>query len=324
VGYEFAAFAHHSYRIVVDIDEAELAKPTISPHLPVHADVGYFIDELMRLAGTETIAPHGTWIAWCRERRTRFAVVLPDYHRRETPVNPYVFVEKLAEHLAEGDVVVCANGSACVVAIQAFEFKREQRMLVNSGTAGMGYDLPAAIGAAFARRGTTYGRPSGPHERVVCLAGDGSVLMNLQELQTIAQHQLPIKLFIFNNEGYVSIRQTQDNLFGGRRLGEGPGSGLTFPDMVRVADAFGIHAVRVTSHAELDETIGAALRSPGPELVDVVMDPAQTFVPKVIAERLPDGRLVSKPLEDMFPFLDRTEFAENLLVPPYMPEGGNR
>jgi acetolactate synthase I/II/III large subunit len=321
VGYEFAAFAHHSFRIVVDIDEAELAKPTISPHLPVHADVGYFIDDLMRLAGTETIASHDGWTAWCRERRARYPVVLPEYHRRETPVNPYVFVDRLAEHLAEGDVVVCANGSACVVAIQAFQFKRDQRMLVNSGTAGMGYDLPAAIGAAFARRGTATGHPADSHARVVCLAGDGSVLMNLQELQTIAQHRLPIKIFIFNNEGYASIRQTQDNLFSGRRLGEGPGSGLTFPDMVRVADAFGIHAVRVTTHAELDETIVAALASPRPELVDVVMDPAQTFVPKVIAERLPDGRLVSKPLEDMFPFLDREEFAENLLVPAYMPPG---
>jgi acetolactate synthase-1/2/3 large subunit len=141
--------------------------------------------------------------------------------------------------------------------------------------------------------------------------------MNLQELQTIVHHQLPVKIFVFNNDGYVSIRQTQDNLFAGHRLGEGPGSGLTLPDLIRVAGAYGIQAVRVTRQDDLDEVIAAALASPGPTLVDVMMDPAQTFVPKVIAERLPDGTLVSKPLEDMFPFLDREEFADNLLVPPY-------
>jgi acetolactate synthase-1/2/3 large subunit len=188
----------------------------------------------------------------------------------------------------------------------------------------MGYDLPAAVGAAFARRAATSGvdtrpSPAGPADRVICLAGDGSIQMNLQELQTIAQHVLPVKIFVFDNAGYASIRQTQDNLFGGYRVGEGPGSGLTFPDMVKVAEAYGIEATRVTRHAALDEAIGSALVSPGPVLVDVVMDPEQPFVPKVAAERLPDGRLVSKPLEDMTPLLDRDEFAANMIVPHYTP-----
>lgn len=329
VGYEFAAFAHHAYRIVVDIDEAELAKPTIFPDLAVHADIGFFLDELIRLAEDEpgASAAHEGWIAWCRERRERYPVILPQYRERETPVNPYVFVDRLSDHLDEGDLVVCANGSACVVAIQAFAFKQNQRMLVNSGTAGMGYDLPAALGAAFARRPGRAGDGAAmssavaadPATRVICLAGDGSIQMNLQELQTIVQHQLPVKIFVFDNDGYASIRQTQDNLFAGRRVGEGPNSGLTFPDLVRLAEAYGIDAVRVSRHDELDAAIAAALVSQGPMLVDVVMDPAQAFVPKVIAERLPDGRLVSKPLEDMFPFLPREEFEENLIVPPYTP-----
>ena len=323
VGYEFAAFAHHAYRIVVDIDEAELAKPTIQPHLPVHSDVGFFVEDLARQLKTEAPPPHDDWVAWCRERRARYPVVLPEHRSLDTPVNPYFFVERLAERLEERELVVCANGSACVIAIQAFAFKRNQRLLVNSGTAGMGYDLPAAIGAAFARRASaTTGStdvPAGPESRVICLVGDGSIQMNIQELQTIVQHQLPIKIFTFNNDGYASIRQTQDNLFAGRRVGEGPGSGVTFPDLVRVAEAYGIPAVRVSDHRELDYAIDHALTRPGPVLVDVLMDPDQKFVPKVIAERLPDGTLVSKPLEDMFPFLDREEFAENLLVPPYVP-----
>jgi len=322
VGYEFRGFGHSAFRVVVDIDEAELEKPTIFPDLAVHADVSFFIDELLRLAIADRPAPHAEWMSWCRERRRRYPAVVPQYRRRESPVNPYVFVEELARRLDDDDVVVCANGSACVVPFQAFTVKRGQRLIANSGTAGMGYELPAAVGAAFALSAAPAmvdDTPSfaGPGERVVCLAGDGSIQMNLQELQTIVHHRLPVKIFVFGNEGYASIRQTQDNLFAGHRVGEGPASGVSFPDLVAVATAFGIAATRVTTHDDLDEAIGAALVSPGPALVDVVMDPDQPFAPKVAAERLPDGRLVSKPLEDMTPLLDREEFAGNMIVPPY-------
>jgi acetolactate synthase-1/2/3 large subunit len=322
VGYEYRGFAHHAWRAVVDIDEAELAKPTVFPHLPVHADVADFLHDIEGLLDGVISSAHGEWLGWCRERRERYPVV-PAGWRPGGPVDPYVFVGELGAHLAEGDVVVCANGSACVVTIQAFAFKEGQRLLVNSGTAGMGYDLPAALGAAFARRacsgGATAGVASG---RVVCLAGDGSIQMNLQELQTIWQHRLPIKIFVFDNDGYVSIRQTQDNLFDGHRVGEGPASGVTFPDLVAVAGAYGIEAVRVTRHDDLPEAIGAALASEGPALVDVVMDPARTFTPRVMAERRPDGSLVSKPLEDMFPFLGRDEFDANMIGPHYEPGEG--
>ena len=136
----------------------------------------------------------------------------------------------------------------------------------------------------------------------------------------MVQHKLPIKIFVFNNAGYLSIRQTQDNLFGGRRVGEGPDTGVTLPDLVKVAEAYGIPAARVTRHDELGEAIGAALVSNGPALLDVVMDPQQAFAPKAMAEKLPDGRIVSKPLEDMYPFLGRDDLADNMIVPPYVPE----
>ena len=250
-------------------------------------------------------------------------MVLPEYRLRKTPINPYVFVERLADRLHKGDLVVCANGSACVVTIQAFTFKQDQRLLVNSGTAGMGYDLPAAVGAAFARRKdaaeVSARRPTNPEDRVICLAGDGSVQMNIQELQTIVQHELPVKIFIFNNAGYASIRQTQDNLFAGRRVGEGPGSGVTLPDLVRVAEAYGIPAARVADTTELGDVIDAALASSGPVLVDVLVDPDPAFRAQGHRGTTADGTLVSKPLEDMYPFLDRDEFADNLIVPPYVP-----
>lgn len=311
VGYEFAAFAHHAFRVVVDIDEAELAKPTVFPDLAVHADVRFFLEELNRLVAADPEPPHhDAWVAWCRERRRLYPVVPRDGVNGGL-VDPYVFVTRLADVLEERDVIVCANGSACVVTIQAFKFKGGQRLLVNSGTAGMGYDLPAAVGAAFARRDEG--------GRVICLAGDGSIQMNLQELQTIAQHELPIKVFIFDNDGYVSIRQTQDNLFGGRRVGEGPDSGLAFPDMGAIARAYGIDALRVTRERELPAAFSEALAADGPFLVDVIMDPERTFAPRVVAERCPDGTLVSKPLEDMFPFLDREEFSDNMIGPIYAP-----
>jgi acetolactate synthase-1/2/3 large subunit len=255
-------------------------------------------------------------LIWCSARRERYPVVLPEYRRRDSPINPYVFVEELSDQLQDDDVVVLANGAACVTALQALRLKRRQRVIVNSGTAGMGYDLPAAIGAACARNSSPPGS-----RRVICLAGDGSIQMNLQELQTIRQHGLPVKIFVFDNDGYSSIRQTQDNLFAGHRVGEGPASGVTLPDLVAVAAAYGIEALRVTCHGELDEAIGTALVSEGPALVDVGMDPARTFTPRVMAERRADGSLVSKPLEDMFPFLERDEFDANMIGPHYEPEG---
>jgi acetolactate synthase-1/2/3 large subunit len=307
VGYNFDSFARAAYQVVVDIDPVELAKPTIRPDLPIHADVGFFIDSLVeRLADVE-LPDRSWWVDWCLERRRRYPVCLPEYRERDEPVNPYVFVDSLSEHLAEGDTVVTANGAACVIGFQALKLKPRQRLIGNSGTASMGYDVPAAIGAAVARGG----------ERVVCLAGEGSIQMNLQELQTIAFNGFPVKIFVFENGGYLSIRQTQDNLFGGHHVGEAPRSGVGFPDMVKIAEAYGIPARRLISHAELDEVIAWALALEGPALVDVMMDPDQNFAPKSQAQKLPDGTMVSKPLEDLWPFLDEGELSDNLLVPKW-------
>lgn len=309
IGYEFEAFARHAHKVVVDIDATELRKPTIHPDTAVHSDAAYFITALDAAVGPDPLVPRTEWLEWCRERQQRYPVVLPEYHERRGAVDPYVLCDVLSDALDEGEVIVTANGAASVVAFQALRMKPGMRMLANSGTASMGYDLPAAIGACVAS-----GR-----DRVICLAGDGSMMMNLQELQTIAGMGLPVKILVFDNDGYVSIRQTQDNLFGGNHVGEGPDSGVTLPDMVRVADAFGIPAVRVSEHADLEAAIRTTLDAPGPALCDVVMPAQQAFAPKVAAERRPDGTIVSKPLEDMTPLLPRDEFASNMLVAPWEP-----
>jgi acetolactate synthase-1/2/3 large subunit len=313
IGYEFPAFARAAFRIVVDIDEAELHKPTIRPDMAVAADVQVFLSELKRLldespdeSSADAQRRHADWMSWCLERRRRYPVVGDGPATDHSPIDPYVFVRRLSASLEDDEIVVCANGTACVVTLQALQVKRGQRVIVNSGTAGMGYDLPAAIGACFAG-----------DRRVVCLAGDGSIMMNLQELQTVAHHHLPVKVFVFDNQGYLSIRQTQDNLLNKRRVGEGPRTGVGLPDYVRLAQAVGWAAARVTVETQLDETIKEALASPGPYLLDVVMDPERSFEPRVIAQRLPDGQLVSKPLEDMHPFLPRDEFADNMVIQQY-------
>jgi acetolactate synthase-1/2/3 large subunit len=309
IGYEYRAFARAAYLAVVDIDELELRKPTITPQLAVHADVRFFLEELSGELAHAEVPDWSSWLAWCHERKRRYPVVLPEYRTVDEPVNPYVFVDALSGHLTGDDIVVTANGSAVVVSNQALRLPRGARLICSSGTASMGYDLPAAIGACVAA-----GR------RVICLAGDGSIQMNVQELQTIAHHGLPVKVFVFDNEGYVSMRQTQANIFAGHYVGEGPASGVSLPDMVRVAGAYGIAARRACRHGELDAAIAATLTGDGPQLCDVVMDPRQPFAPKVAGLKLPDGRMVSNALEDMHPLLDREEFAENMIVPPYHPD----
>jgi acetolactate synthase-1/2/3 large subunit len=229
--------------------------------------------------------------------------VLGEYAKQNEPINPYVFVQMLFEELDEGDIVVTGDGTACVVTFQAAELKPNQRLFTNSGSASMGYDLPAAIGAWCASR-----------TRVVCLAGDGSIMLNLQELQTIVGLDMDIKVVILNNDGYSSIRQTQRNYFPDNVVGCGPESGLTFPDFQRLAEAFGFKTQLCSTHGNLPEAIRNSISGTGPSLLEVVLDPEQPFSPKLASRQLEDGSMVSSPLEDLAPFLSREELADNMLI----------
>ena len=302
VSYNWPAFAPHAFKVVVDVDPAELRKPTLVPDLPIQADARVFLEALARrLAGQVTARPE--WLAWCQARRDRYPVVPFDHPRGGAALDPYHFMEALGQTLPEGAVVVAGNGTACVALFQAGLVKPGQRQFWNSGTASMGYDLPAAIGAGLAR----------PGEPVICLAGDGSLQMNLQELQTLVHHQLPIKLFVLANGGYQSIRQTQDAFFGGRHVACGPASGVSFPDPVLLAGAYGLPSNRITGPEDLQEGLRVALASEGPWLCEVQLDPACVFKPKTASVKLADGRMLSKPLEDMYPFLAPEELGANLL-----------
>lgn len=302
VSYNWKSFAREAFKIQVDIDPLEMKKPTVRPDLAIHCDLRVFLEELNRqLRGAA--ADHGEWVAWCKKRVERYSVLQGKSSTGDL-LNPYHFINELFERLERDDAIVCGNATACIVTYQTARLKEGQRLISNSGSASMGHDLPCAIGAAVARNG----------KRVICLAGDGSVQLNLQELQTLKHHRLPVKLFVLNNGGYLSIRGTQDSFFK-KRIGEGPGSGVSFPDMLRIAEAYDLPGGRIET-SNYAEAIREALESDGPFVCDVMVDPNQRFEPRLASRRLPDGRMVSSPLEDMFPFLDREELRENLLIPP--------
>lgn len=311
VSYNWEYFAREAYKIMVDIDPAELKKPTLKLDMPIHADAGDFIRAMLRELGDEALPEKTEWLKWCRDKRRRYPVVQKKFFEKPRPVNPYCFIDALFKRLPEGQTVVTGNGTACVVTFQAAYLKPGQRLFHNSGCASMGFGVPAAIGACIAS-----GR-----RRIICLDGDGSFQMNLQELQTIVHHRLPITLFLLNNSGYHSIRQTQRSFFGEPLVGVGPDSGVSFPDTEKIAYAYGVPFVRAESLASLDAAVEKALAwDDGPFMCEVILDIEQFFEPKLSSRRLPDGRMVSSPLEDMAPFLPREIFKKEMLIAPVQDE----
>jgi acetolactate synthase-1/2/3 large subunit len=302
ISYNWESFARNGKVAMVDVDGAELRKPTLRLHRPIHADLRDFFAAAadVPLAADDNRSARDAYLARCRERCERYPVVLDEYWSDTHPINPYVFGKVLFDELEDDDVVVTGDGTACVTMFQAAVIKAGQRLYTNSGCASMGYDLPAAIGAYFA----------GAPQRIICLAGDGSAMMNLQELQTIVGLGLPVKIFVLNNDGYHSIRQAQQNHFPDNVIGCGPDSGLTFPDFTRLAEGFGIPSARVERDAQLTDSVRQALASDGPFLLEVMLDKRQQFAPKLSSRRLPDGSMISPPLEDISPFLSDPELAE--------------
>ena len=306
ISYNWSSFARHAFTVQVDVDAAELAKPTFHAHLPIHADARQFLRLVLDMLEPEAAPTDGQrqWLRWCQERQRTLPSVLP-HHRQAAPgtINPYHFVELLFAAARPGTIFTCGNATACITPFQAGALKEGQRLFSNSGSASMGYDLPAAIGAAFAA----------PDQPVICLGGDGSLQMNVQELATMAHHRLDIKLFVLNNGGYLSIRGTQNNFFK-HLVGEGPQSGVGFPDYVALAKAYGLPAV-VLDTARPADHLGEVLARTGPVVVVVELDREQGFEPKLSSKRLADGTMVTAPMEDMAPFLERDEFARHMIVP---------
>lgn len=294
VSYNWENFAKNAKLISVDIDPAELEKPTVKPFLKIQADCKQFIQQLLKQSPCTSCS---AWLAWCKQIQHKYTPVTEAPRVEAHPVEPYHFIDTLIEQFTETDVIVCGNGTAFLLPFQVGKVKQGQRYIWNSGDASMGYDLPAAIGACFAN----------DRKRTICLAGDGSIMMNLQELQTIKHYQLPIKLFVLNNDGYISIQQTQKNFFEGRMTACTKESGVTLPDFIKVGNAFGLSTVKIDQNKNLPQQINAVLNTEGSVLCEVMLSPGYIFAPKLSAKKLPDGTMVSPTLENMFPFLDRAE-----------------
>lgn len=301
ISYNYKEFAKNAYKIVIDIDEAELNKPTVAVDMKVYANVADVMKDIADKA-CET-GNHEEWLQWCRNIDAKYPATLSSYYNKQTPINPYAFIKEFSKGLAEGDKVICGNGSACVITFQAIQIQKEQRIFTNSGCAAMGYGFPAAIGCAIAEKG----------KRVICLDGDGSFQMNIQELQTVVYNKLNLKIFILNNNGYHSIRQTQTNLFKPPLVGVCDGNGLSFPSMEKIAYAYGIPYEKIDMLAGVSVKVQRVINMEGPVLCEVILDPEQNFEPKLSSKILPDGKIVSPEIDDMYPFLPREEYERNKL-----------
>lgn len=323
VGYNWKTWAREAYVIMNDVCEDEMKKPTLHVDMPVWADAKELLEKMAaRLEKTgEKVFTGNEWIERCQQWKKNYPVVLPKHYEDKNHANVYAFIKELSSRLSEGQVTVVGNGSACVVGSHAYVIKKDQRFIINSAIASMGYDLPAAIGAAVAEHGdkALYGRSltDDSVKDIILVTGDGSIQMNIQELQTVIHHKMPIKIFLINNQGYHSIRQTQTNLFNKNFVGIGPQSGdLSFPDMSKLAPAYGYPYLSCDGNDKLDETIDKALGMKGPVICEIFVSTEQNFEPKSSTKRLEDGTLVSPPLEDLAPFLDRDEFRKNMIIDP--------
>lgn len=305
VGYNWETWAREAEVIMVDIDEAELYKHTIHVDLPIWADAKEFMIKLNDRLGDRIFA-NKEWLTICNNWKRDYPVVLDRHSKATKRVNVYAFIKCLSSLLAEESLTAVSNGACCVAGSQAYVIKKGSRMINNSAVASMGYGLPAAIGVCIAA----------DYRETICLEGDGSIMMNLQELQTIITNRLPVKIFLINNSGYHSIRLTQSNLFADyKKIGIGEESGdLSFPEFKKVASAFGFEYFKITNNMEMKDVITEILEKDGPIFCEVYTDTEQVWEPKSSTKRLEDGTLVSPPLEDLAPFLPREELKKQMFI----------
>ena len=298
VGHNSADFGRNAKIIMVDIDQKELDKPGVIIDVKINDDLKKLLPCLLEELNGKTIKPNTEWIAKCRRRKEQYPVVLPEY-QNETPLNSYYFTKKLSDLCSEDMTVLLDTGSCFHVVSQAWEIKQGQKFLTTGGLSSMGY-WAACIGALAAN----------DYKNTVAITGDGSLQMNIQEFATLRHLNKPIKLFIFNNSGYLLIKNTQRGSMNNRLFGVSAETGLYFPDSVKVAEAYGIKAVRIESLDDMEDKIKEVLAYDGPVVCDVITAEWQPIVPRVASVKNPDGTMSSKKFEDMFPFLTAEELEE--------------
>ena len=302
--FNHAGFGKNAKKVMVDIDEAEIRKIS-GIDVPIVSDAGEF---LLALNVRQTdISPHTRteWLSYCLRLKSKYPVVLEEYRHSGEKINLYVFTDMLFEQLSPEDIITPeSSGAAGEVTYQAIRVKKGQKIKNAAGLGAMGFGLPYSIGACLASN----------RKRTILINGDGAFQMNIQELETVVRLKLPIKMFIFDNNGYGSIMATQRNMFDGRYVGSEPGSGLTLPDLSGIAKAYGIRFERATCHQDLPDVISRTLKGDDAVICNVLVSDNHVTAPKVQAMKTPEGSMISKPLEDMWPYLSPEELAANMIV----------
>ena len=305
-GTNYKAFAREAKKIIVDIDKVELDFETVKVDLPIHSDVKIFLSEILKnnFYKSTDIKP---WLEKCFGYKT-YNIIPNRWKEQKEYVNPYVFIDALSDQLNPEDVIVVdGGGTALYMSFQAMKLKEGQRMISSAGIAAMGSGVPESIGACFAN----------DKKRTICFCGDGSMQLNIQELQTIYHHNLPIKIILFNNQGYLAIRHTQTDFLNCNFVGSDAKGGVSLPDFQKVVTAYGIKIVRVNNHKEMLEKIKWTLKEPGPVVCEIMISKDQELIPRMGFKKNPDGTATGMPLEDMCPFLERREFIGNMIVKPW-------
>lgn len=304
VGYDLSELARAARIAVVDIDPAEAVKHRPRVEICVVADAGVFIGALVADLERAPVSVPPGWMAECESLRERYPWLGPEHDDRDGYLNSYRFMDELVQYLADDEVIVTDMGTALLSGHQMLRLRPPQRLMTSTGLGEMGFGLPGAVGASFARK----------RGRVLCLNCDGGMMMNLQELETIAYHELPIKIVVFDNDGYLMIKHTQKSLFGGKYSGTDRRSGVSCPDFSAVAAAFGMPSFQIRSTKDLEAVMPDFLGGTGPALCEVFTHPEQLFAPKLSVAIMEDGSLVSPPLEDLSPFVPRTELEQVMRV----------
>lgn len=283
-GYNFKSFGKNAFKIYVDIDENELNKPTLFPDLAIHSDAKQFISELLKKNLSQT---DNNWLLYCSDKYKSTPRVLDRHRNKEGFVSHYNFMEKLSGKLTDKDHIVTSDGSANVVTMQVMKLKGDQRLITNTGNAPMGYGLPCAVGVA------STGIP------IICIEGDGSLHLNVHELQTIKHYNLPIRLILFNNDGYTSIKISQKAFFKGKYVASEKSSGVSFPNFEKLIKAYDLPYMSIRNHHELDSKLDEFLKQKGPFVLEVFSDPEEFHEPKVVAKLGPDGKFIPGTLENI-------------------------
>lgn len=301
-GFNFSGFAKNAKIVHVDIDKSELDKFYLDTFLKINLDLRDFFKLSSRYIKNKDKKRNTHWISWCNSIRKKYSIKQENFvHDKKGLLNPYKAMIRISDFLIEGDKIVCGNASACIIPFQSLEIKKNQRLISNSGSASMGYDLPSAIGVAIADQNKN-------NSRIICFAGDGSMQMNIQELQTLRSMNLNLKIFLINNNGYLSIKSTHKNFFG-TVFGSDPESGIEFPDFSKVSRAYGISTYKISSYKSL-EKLSDILKIKEPALIELMIDTEQEFCPKLKSRMDSNGNFITPELDDMFPFLSSEELAK--------------